>query len=74
MMPKRRDELERLRGLSDEELRDEITRLKESVFRLNFKLALGDMDAVKRVRGDRRTLARVQTLIRQRQAEQQNAQ
>jgi len=71
-MPKRRDELERLRGLSDEDLREEVARLKESVFRLNFKLALGDTDAVKRVRGDRRTLARVQTLMRQRaQATQQ---
>jgi large subunit ribosomal protein L29 len=72
-MPKRRDDLERLRALSDEDLRDEVNRLKESVFRLNFKLALGDTDAVKRVRGDRRTLARVQTLMRQRQMEQ-NAQ
>jgi large subunit ribosomal protein L29 len=65
-MPKRRDELERLRGLSDEDLHEEVARLKESVFRLNFKLALGDTDAVKSVRGDRRTLARVQTLMRQR--------
>lgn len=72
-MPKRRDDLERLRALSDDDLRDEVNRLKESVFRLNFKLALGETDAVKRVRGDRRTLARVQTLIRQRQMEQ-NAQ
>ncbi len=69
-MAKRRDELERLRDLSDEDLREEVARLKESVFRLNFKLALGETDAVKRVRGDRRNLARVQTLMRQRQMEQ----
>lgn len=70
-MAKRRDELERLRGLSDEDLQGEVARLKESVFRLNFKLALGDTEAVKRVRGDRKNLARVQTLLRQREAEQQ---
>lgn len=70
-MAKRRDELESLRGMSDEDLRGEIARLKESVFRLNFKLSLGDTEAVKRVRGDRKMLARVQTLIKQRETQQQ---
>ena len=65
---KRRAELERLVGMSDEELRDEAARLKESLFRLNFKLALGDVDAVKAARRDKKTLARVKTLIRQRAA------
>lgn len=70
-MAKRRDELERLRGLNDEDLRGEVARLKESVFRLNFKLALGDTEAVKRVRGDRKMIARVETLVRQREAQRQ---
>jgi large subunit ribosomal protein L29 len=64
---KRREEIERLTGLSDEELREEAARLKESLFRLNYKLALGDMDAVKTVRRERKSLARVQTLMRQRE-------
>ncbi|MDQ3805954.1 MAG: 50S ribosomal protein L29 [Acidobacteriota bacterium] len=63
---KRREEIERLTGMSDEELRDEAGRLKESLFRLNFKLALGDVDAVKTARREKKSLARVQTLIRQR--------
>jgi large subunit ribosomal protein L29 len=63
---KRREEIERLTGLSDEELREEAARLKESLFRLNFKLALGDMDAVRTVRREKKNLARVQTLMRQR--------
>jgi large subunit ribosomal protein L29 len=63
---KRREEIERLTGMSDEELRDEAGRLKESLFRLNFKLALGDVDAVKTARREKRSLARVQTLMRQR--------
>ena len=67
---KRRAELERLVGMSDEELKDEAARLKESLFRLNFKLALGEVDAVKTVRREKKTLARVQTLMRQRQQEQ----
>ena len=65
---KRREEIERLTGMSDEELRDEAGRLKESLFRLNFKLALGDVDAVKTARREKKTLARVQTLMRQRAA------
>ena len=67
---KRRAELDRLVGMSDEELKEEAARLKESIFRLNFKLALGDVDAVRTARRDKKTLARVKTLIRQRAAAQ----
>ena len=68
---KRREEVDRLRGLSDEELQGEAARIKESLFRLNFKLALGEMDAVKTVRREKRSLARIQTLIRERASAQQ---
>ncbi len=56
--------------MSDEELKDEAARLKESLFRLNFKLALGEVDAVKTVRREKKSLARVQTLMRQRTGQQ----
>ncbi len=67
---KRHEELERLHNMSDEELKEEAARLKESLFRLNFKLALGEVDAVKTVRREKKTLARVQTMMRARQQEQ----
>jgi large subunit ribosomal protein L29 len=67
---KKREELEKLRAMSDDDLREEATRIKESLFRLNFKLALGETDAVKRLRQEKRTLARLQTLISERQNEQ----
>ena len=67
---KRREELEKMRELSDEDLRDEIMRLKESLFRLKFKAALGEIDAVKNIRRERRSLARLNTLSKQRAAEQ----
>ena len=67
---KRRDDLERLNNMSDADLREEAARLKESLFRLNFKLALGEVDAVKTVRREKKTLARVQTLMRARQEQQ----
>ena len=65
---KRREELDKYRELSEDELRAETARLKESLFRLKFKLALGEVDAVKRIREEKRSLARLQTLTRQRQA------
>jgi large subunit ribosomal protein L29 len=64
---KRREELDKYLELSEEELRAEAARLKESLFRLKFKLALGEVDAVKRIRQEKRSLARIQTLTRQRQ-------
>jgi ribosomal protein L29 len=67
---KRHEELESLQNMSDEQLQAEAARLKESLFRLNFKLALGEVDAVKTVRREKKTLARVQTLMRARQQEQ----
>ena len=67
---KKREELERLRDLSAEDLKEEADRLKESLFRLNYKLALGEMDAVKNMRREKKSLARIQTLIKERAAEQ----
>ena len=64
---KRREELDKYHDLSEEELRAETGRIKESLFRLKFKLALGEVDAVKRIREEKRSLARLQTLLQQRQ-------
>ncbi len=63
---KRRDELSKYQDLSEDELRAETARIKESLFRLKFKLALGEVDAVKRIREEKKSLARLQTLSRQR--------
>ena len=64
---KRREELDKYHELSEEELAAETARLKESLFRLKFKLALGEVDAVKRIREEKRSLARLHTITRQRQ-------
>jgi large subunit ribosomal protein L29 len=63
---KKREELDKLRELGDDELHAEVARLRESLFRLNFKLALGEVDAVKRIRQEKKSLARIQTITRQR--------
>ncbi|MGH9963079.1 MAG: 50S ribosomal protein L29 [Pyrinomonadaceae bacterium] len=64
---KRREEVDKYLDLSDEELKAEAARLRESLFRLKFKLALGEVDAVKRIRQEKKSLARIQTISRQRQ-------
>jgi large subunit ribosomal protein L29 len=63
---KRREEIERYRDMGEDELRAEAARLRESLFRLNFKLALGEVDAVKRIREEKKALARIETISRQR--------
>jgi large subunit ribosomal protein L29 len=63
---KRREEIEKYREMPEDELRAEAARLRESLFRLKFKLALGEVDAVKRIRQEKKALARIQTIARQR--------
>ncbi len=65
---KKKEELDKLRDLGDEELRAEAARLRESLFRLNFKLALGEVDAIKRIRQEKKSLARIETISKQRAA------
>jgi large subunit ribosomal protein L29 len=64
---KRREEIDKLNEMNEEDLHGEAARLKESLFRLNFKLALGEVDAVKRIREEKKSLARIKTIAGQRQ-------
>jgi len=63
---KRREEIEKYREMAEDELQAEAARLRESLFRLKFKLALGEVDAVKRIRQEKKALARIQTIAKQR--------
>ena len=63
---KRREEIDKYRDMGDDELHAEAARLRESLFRLNFKLALGEIDAVKRIRQEKKALARIETISTQR--------
>ena len=65
---KRKEQIERLNEMSLEELREEADRLKESLFRLSFRHALSDMSAVNDLRREKKTLARIKTFIKQREA------
>ena len=69
---KRREELDKYREMAEDELRAEADRLRESLFRLNFKLALGEVDAIKRIREEKKALARIQTISTERAAAAQS--
>lgn len=64
---KRKEELQRLGEMTVEELREEADRLKESLFRLNFRHALSDTSAINDLRREKKTLARINTYLRQRE-------
>jgi large subunit ribosomal protein L29 len=64
---KRREEVDKYRDMHGDDLEAEVARLKESLFRLNFKLALGEVDAIKKIRLERKSLARIRTMVRQRE-------
>ncbi|MGE0129337.1 MAG: 50S ribosomal protein L29 [Blastocatellales bacterium] len=58
--------LDKTREQSSEELIKRVVEIKESLFRLNFKKALGDPDTVKHIRVQKRELARLKTILRAR--------
>lgn len=64
---KKKEVMEQLQEMSVEELREQADTLKESLFRLKFKKSLGVGETVGDIRREKRTLARVHTLISQRE-------
>jgi ribosomal protein L29 len=67
---KRKDILEQLNAMNTDELKEQADSLKESLFRLKFKKSLGVGDTISDIRREKKTLARVNTLIMQREPRQ----
>jgi large subunit ribosomal protein L29 len=66
---KRKEQLEQLREMNLDELKEQADSLKESLFRLKFRKTLGVGDTVGDIRREKKTLARVYTLISEKEAE-----
>jgi len=66
---KRKDQLEQLKDMSVYELKDQADALKESLFRLKFRRTLGVGEVVKDIRREKKTLARVYTLLNKKDSE-----
>lgn len=65
---KRKEQLEQLREMNLDELREQADSLKESLFRLKFRKTLGVGDTLADIRREKKTLARVFTLISEKEA------
>ena len=70
---KRKEQLEQLTDMSVEELKDQADALKESLFRLKFRKTLGMGEVVKDIRREKKTLARVYTLLNNKGSEAKSA-
>jgi len=66
---KRKEQLDQLGEMNADELREQADALKESLFRLKFRKALGVGETVNDIRREKKTLARVYTLLEQKKAE-----
>lgn len=66
---KRKEQIDQLREMDLEELQEQADALKESLFRLKFRKSLGVGEVVNDIRREKKTLARVYTIIKQREAE-----
>ncbi|HTV03804.1 MAG TPA: 50S ribosomal protein L29 [Acidobacteriaceae bacterium] len=60
-------EIEKIRNLSDAELAVEGNKTSEQLFRLRFQLNLGQTDVVKKMRILRKDVARIKTVVRERE-------
>ncbi len=56
-----------LRDMTVEELQKKMNDTKDELFRLRFQLATGQLDNVMRIKEVRRNIARVKTVIRERE-------
>ena len=64
-----KEQLDQLCEMNVEELQDQADALKESLFRLKFRKALGVGEVASDIRREKKTLARVYTLLNEKQAE-----
>jgi len=58
---------EKVRNLTDEELRHQERDLNDQLFKLKFQLNMGQTESLKKIRGLRKDIARVKTITRERE-------
>ncbi|WP_075996193.1 50S ribosomal protein L29 [Salaquimonas pukyongi] len=62
-----------VRVMTEDQLKDELLKLKKEQFNLRFQQATGQLDNTVRQRQVRRDIARIQTIAREKRAEAQKA-
>lgn len=59
-----------IRELSNQELEDKFRELKEELFNLRFQMVTGQLENTMRIREVRRAIARIKTVLRERELAQ----
>ncbi|MEE9313059.1 MAG: 50S ribosomal protein L29 [Rhizobiaceae bacterium] len=62
-----------IRAMSEDQMKEELVKLKKEQFNLRFQRATNQLENTSRVRQIRRDIARIQTIARVKQAEAANA-
>ena len=57
---------EKIRNLTDAELKHQEQELNDQLFKLKFQLSMGQTESLKKIRGLKKDIARVKTIARQR--------
>ena len=68
-----KEQKDQLREMGVDELKDQADALKESLFRLKFRKALGVGETLSDIRREKKTLARVYTLLNEKAEEAKKA-
>ena len=58
---------DKVRNLTDEELKHQERELNDQLFKLKFQMNMGQTESLKKVRGLRKDIARVKTISRERE-------
>ena len=58
---------EKLRNLTDNELQHQQQELNDQLFRLKFQMKMGQTESLNKIRGLRKDVARIQTIIREKE-------
>lgn len=58
---------EKIRNLTDAELAQQERELNDQLFRLKFQLKMGQTESLKKIRGLRKDVARVKTIMREKE-------
>lgn len=64
---------EKIRNLTDAELRHQERDLGDQLFRLKFQLNMGQTESLKKIRGLKKDIARVKTMLRAKEIDAQKA-
>ena len=61
---------QKVRDLDENELRQQLSEMDEQLFRLQFQMSMGQMEGLKKARAMRKTRARIQTILRERELQE----